>query len=333
MPETNAHQQIALELKKLGHFCYFPNQGNLGDQLLATATRQFFNRHHLSFHTFTKDNLQNPCTLVYGGGGAFVPFWNATEYYQEMLTHPNIVRCIILPHSLYRADALVTAFDERHIIYCREKQSYDYCRSLNKKAIFRLGDDMAFALDMDSLPKLRHRLPMPLIAKTVNKLVHSITGRSGHRHAMLKRWIKERRQWNDHFLNRLRSKVASSLITDAQGRKVAFFMRTDEESAFGVSNEHFLDLSLQWNSQSDDALLCDQLSALFLESVNQADIVVTDRLHVGIAASLLNKELYWLDNVYHKISGIAHYSLAPRENIHLLSRLEEIPEHIISLLH
>ena len=70
----------------------------------------------------------------------------------------------------------------------------------------------------------------------------------------------------------------------------------------------------------------------FFSAVDCADIIVTDRLHVGISAALLNKEVFLFDNNYGKVSGVYELSMKSMKNVHLLKQndLENIDNIIKS---
>lgn len=56
----------------------------------------------------------------------------------------------------------------------------------------------------------------------------------------------------------------------------------------------------------------------FSQLIAEAAVVVTTRLHVGILASMLGKPTYLKSGSYHKIKGIYEYSLADKQNVHLI---------------
>lgn len=47
----------------------------------------------------------------------------------------------------------------------------------------------------------------------------------------------------------------------------------------------------------------------------KAKTVYTDRLHVAILATILNKPLYWYEASYHKSRGVYEYSLSKKDNL------------------
>jgi exopolysaccharide biosynthesis predicted pyruvyltransferase EpsI len=65
---------------------------------------------------------------------------------------------------------------------------------------------------------------------------------------------------------------------------------------------------------------------LFLHAINEVDVVVTDRLHVGVGAALLGKHLVWLDNAYGKVCGVFQNSMAHIPHIHFVRSKMELDE-------
>ena len=92
-----------------------------------------------------------------------------------------------------------------------------------------------------------------------------------------------------------------------QRTNVGFFLRRDRESIHTYGSD--LDLSDTGSidlSSSRRRILC--CAAIFLSTVDSLDAVVTDRLHVGIAGMLMDKEVYLLDNSYKKVSSVYQHS-------------------------
>ena len=53
----------------------------------------------------------------------------------------------------------------------------------------------------------------------------------------------------------------------------------------------------------------------FCRSIAEAAVVVSNRLHVGVLAAMIGKPTYVLSNNYHKIAGIAAYSMGGMDNV------------------
>src|SRR4051812_661274 len=82
-------------------FVYMPNVGNLGDDLIAAATIQQFDRHGLNWTLMVggKENLRPGDVLVYGGGGSLVGLYKGGIACLEFLSRlgPPVV---VLPHTV-----------------------------------------------------------------------------------------------------------------------------------------------------------------------------------------------------------------------------------------
>ena len=59
---------------------------------------------------------------------------------------------------------------------------------------------------------------------------------------------------------------------------------------------------------------------MFASVINMFDVIVTDRLHVGICAEKLGKQVILLDNSYGKVSSVYEYSLKDFENVSVVSQ-------------
>jgi exopolysaccharide biosynthesis predicted pyruvyltransferase EpsI len=144
-----SNNQVLQALKELGPFYYQPNPGNMGDHLIAHATREFFRKNSLPFSPFFMETLQRsePFPLVYGGGGPFVPYYGMVPEIMRLLANPAVSRVVILPSSFYQCDEVAELLDERVTVFCREERSFRYLSRLNRRARVLLAHDMAFTLD------------------------------------------------------------------------------------------------------------------------------------------------------------------------------------------
>lgn len=279
-----------------------------------------FRKQGLKYELYHQKRRKSAYNLVYGGGGGFVPFWGNLPRLQSLLTDGRVKRCVILPHSFYQADELVRSLDARFTVFCREERSLAYCRSLNSEATFILADDMALSLQKEELPP-------PGLLDEVGFLHHQflrVWGRLSERkrQASIRMWNRKRynRGFHDELLNR-----ASVCVRQDQGLKIGCFMRKDEERQAVVSPKANFDLSLQWVDDCCDEQLSYQLIRSFLAVIDMVDVVITDRLHVGIGAHLMGKKIYMLDNNYGKLSSIHDLSLKQNPDICMVRDWEEIP--------
>lgn len=285
-------------VRQLGKFVYQPNFGNVGDALIDVATRKFFLKYNLPFLSVCSVNSNIlPYNFVYGGGGACIQDWGCIPYLVQLFSSLRMNRVIILPSSFYNCDSLLEIFDERFTVFCRDKTSFNYCFHMNKKAQFLLADDMALKLNAFTF----------LSEETWDESVLST-----NMFSLMKEWTRK------------------SMYELQDGRKVLLILRNDRESCLG--NDHpvrrqyrIVDLSVMHCDDWCDARVSPAWSYLFLTCLNNADIILTDRLHVAIGGYLLDKEVYILDNTYRKLSSVYHYSLYGSSNVKMMSSLDEFP--------
>lgn len=313
MKERELHNlnYIKEVLISLGTFYYWPNDGNLGDYLIAEATRQLFRKWQLCWKEYTPDNppLESHYNLVYGGGGRFVKHWGGLDNLQKQLCKTQIAKCIILPHSIFKADDFVKALDTRHIVFCREKNTLNYCNNLNKKAKFLLSHDLGISLDFHKLPDLNNipnLLPDSTIeAKNQYKLLKGIASINA----------------------RIRMKLATAQIPHSN-LKVTFLLRTDKEKNGNLTLATSYDLSLFYSASCRETIYSSLLVRFMGECLKKTDIIVTDRLHIAIMAMHLRKKTYMLDNDYGKLSGVYHYSLNSYKHVILLKPNDAWPREL-----
>jgi CDP-glycerol glycerophosphotransferase len=107
---------------------------------------------------------------------------------------------------------------------------------------------------------------------------------------------------------------------------IGLFFRTDKESHYrkGGTSGNF-DLSRMGDELSD--------VALFFVEVGRFRDIVTDRLHVAIAAALLGRPTYLLRGAYWKNASVYRSSLQEHfPNVRFVESLLDLPKHISSRL-
>lgn len=90
-------------------------------------------------------------------------------------------------------------------------------------------------------------------------------------------------------------------------QRYAIFARTDVEKSSKLKSD--LDLSSCTGSLTMTKAEADAGTKLMMASVVGYKKIVTDRLHVGIAAALMGRQLQWHDNSYGKVSAVYENSL------------------------
>lgn len=103
---------------------------------------------------------------------------------------------------------------------------------------------------------------------------------------------------------------------------LVFFLRKDVESrGNGVRSDFDLSAAFSPDMTENE---CQFATMLMLATVDWFEVIVTDRLHVGIAGLLMGKEVYLLDNSYGKISSVYRRSFYNIKNAHLIQDLSEV---------
>lgn len=297
--------QLNKILHDLGNFVYYPNFGNMGDLLIAEGTRQFFQREGLTYREYDDQNLPARYNLVYAGGARFTSCWCDTEECLRELADPRIQCCVILPHSFYDVDALLDGLDSRHHLFCRDEQSYRYCLSRQTACSVYLAEDMAFLLDMGKTDTTK--LPRELSSEE----------------------LRTQKQIKRGLFTKLRRGVRRATILSPVGekeKKIAFLLREDAEKASPHSTFMSYDISAAWHTSGRQMAYNGEILQQFSAALKQADIIVSDRLHVCIMAFLSGLEVYMLDNSYGKLSGVYRLSMAGSSKVHLLPDAELTPE-------
>jgi glycosyltransferase involved in cell wall biosynthesis/exopolysaccharide biosynthesis predicted pyruvyltransferase EpsI len=307
------NKKVAEYIAALPEFFFCPNNGNLGDTVIAEAEYQFLkniNSNYSIFDIYSEEiSDKKHFNFVYGGGGIFVKYYN----YQEILNifkFPNLRRCIILSASFFECDDLIEVLDGRFLVFCRERRSYEYCIGRNKKAEFILSDDMAFNLDINST------------------MMHNSGHITGN---MLKLKDKYLNIVYANYSNYMftRTKILENLsektIILNDNVRIGFLLRnvSDTESKIQQSISNNIDLSAYtWTSCSDPGVV-KLLSMLFIKAINTLDVVITDRAHVCIISAMLGKEVYTLDNSYGKVFGIIEQSMKNFDNVQCIERFDD----------
>lgn len=296
-------------LKELEKFYFLPNKGNLGDGLIAASEFQYLEAKNFNYRVYQRTMpwiYQKSFNFVYGGGGIWVDLYK--KDYQEILEifkSPYLKKCVILPSSFNNCPDVIELLDERFTVFLREEKSYEYCKSLNSKAKFYLADDMAIGADFEIFKQDFRD------SKTFYEFKH--------KNEDLFKIFKSYK----HIYNK-----ASLVIKDTKDFRVGYFLRSDKEGIMNKSDISGIDLSDFGGGCWCNSGLAFVSTKLFLAFIDRFDIIVTDRLHIAIAAAKLGKKVLALDNSYGKISSVYDYSLKNRfENVKLI-KPEDIKKEI-----
>lgn len=266
-----------------GEVLYYPNPGNAGDALIATATWQCFDRVGIRPCVTRPEHFPHRGLIILGGGGNLVPAYRFTADALQACLDKEMRRCLLLPHSIRGHEPLLSHLDERFTLLCRDMLSLDHVRQHAPRAHSELVDDMALSLDIVALRRRTQSL--------------------SHRLSLLTDypWIKRRKRWK---------RALSRQWPDTQGKLE--ILRADAEANTelpGVRDKDLMDFYL---TRCEKRAGCDQVSMDLINLLGSVKAVRTDRLHVALPATLLGLNVEMLDNNYGKLSAVWKVSLEGR---------------------
>ncbi|MDO5470009.1 MAG: polysaccharide pyruvyl transferase family protein [Akkermansia sp.] len=295
-------------LSELGEFAYIRNHGNLGDMLIAMGTEQHFARkgykHHI-VHAYDTE-MQEPI-LVHGGGARFTADWCDVDICIKLLCNSYVKKCVVLPSSFYGVDELMKHFDSRHILFCRDAKSYEYCKGKCPSSQVFLTNDMAMQLRLDEL--------QPVISNIYPDSKEEAELQNAY-NSYLRRWLKR-------YMNR--ATVTSKSGTEK--KKIAFLLRNDREKKTKLHSPLTYDISASWHTAQKNRYENNLLLA-FAATLRQADIIVSDRLHACLMAYHAGCEVFMLDNTYGKLKGVYELTLKKCERVHLIQE-DALPQDLL----
>jgi exopolysaccharide biosynthesis predicted pyruvyltransferase EpsI len=199
--------------------------------------------------------------------------------------------------------------DQHFTVFCRERKSYEYCLASNKRASFILADDMAFGLELESFSAFDKKKALKVASSMSDADLIFL---------LVVIWAKYQQT-----LSRLqRQLIANTIIKN--GLRLGFFLRTDEEKATDSSVKNTVDVAGFAGSSCADPGITRLLSGMFYGAINTVDIVVTDRLHVGIMSAILGKQVFLIDNSYGKLSGVYHNSMTGMPNVRFVQSVSSL---------
>lgn len=269
-----------LDLQRQGRqITYLPNPGNKGDALIAAATIQRFEaigiRYVVPGTTLQHDGRN---VYVYGGGGNLVPMYDDCKRVLRAFAKLK-ADIVVLPQSCYGVETEIRAYPGCLTIWARERASYDFLANINRDGLqIGLSDDLALALDLND--------PRFFYLGLARQLHSSVPA---HPPRVLSAFRRDIESTGTHSIHEAPTNFDLSNMWPTGLR---------HSRGFGL-----------------DQLALDALfnhAAWFLSFIDYFDVVHTDRLHVGIAATLLSKEVRLHDNIYGKVSEVYEYSLKHR---------------------
>ena len=250
---------------------FYINGGNAGDALIGAGTLQCLKKLSIDHTLLTEASPLYEGPVLFGGGGNLVSYYKyIARGFEKYLPHAE--EMILLPHTIHGHEALLGRMDQRVTLFCRDLASYAHCKAFAPNAKVECGHDMAFHLDLLDFvdnPTLKDRYS-----------------------SLFEEKIKNIPSYHDKI------QTASPL----------HFMRGDiEKCLWGIDSD--CDISVLFMEHLVSHENTERSAWLFARTIAPCTRIVTDRLHVGIAASMLGIDCTLYDNIYGKISQVYDFSM------------------------
>ena len=262
--------------------CYVPNVGNVGDAIIASGAWQFFDAIGLQPRIIHATRVSKGASVIYAGGGNLTPFYQHCANFLHQCMAVNVKEAVVLPHTIRGHATLLRQLDERFTLVCRDLPSTEWCMSMAPAARTMFCHDLALRLNVKNL---QHRCSglIPFMALITR------AGRAGRLRAYL-RWRRYARS-----------------VQPINGTLQVF--RNDVEAVSLHPGDPLQDISAAYGSEYLDRLEHDFVASDLMDTIERADVIITNRLHIGIAGALLSKRVRLYDNSYGKIRDVYQSSL------------------------
>jgi len=262
--------------------CYVPNMGNAGDALIASGTWQFFDAIGLRPRLVHPKAVPKGASVIYAGGGNLTPFYQQCADFLRRCTAVDVKEVVVLPHTIRGHAALLEQLDGRFTLFCRDRPSVEWCMTTAHGARTMFCHDLALILDPKALD--RRCAGLGSFAALV---IRASRARRLRSYLRWRRYARSVRPIN----------------------RTLHVFRNDVEAVAGTHGDQPQDISGAYSSEYLDRWEHDFVARDLITTIQRADVIVTNRLHVGIAGALLDKRVRLYDNCYGKIHDVYQSSL------------------------
>lgn len=272
---------------------YKTNPGNAGDALIATGAYQLFNECNLNVISITTNDFDSTNKIIiYAGGGNLVGIYPEARVFFEN-HHKKAKQLIMLPHTVTTNEDLLKDLGTNVTIFARERFSYQHLLNNAKNANIYIDHDLAIYLNAQSIidsktitifNALKLKIYYKLFNRTLARTIPSIS-------IMIRNSIFE---FNSLFL---------------KPKDTGNFFRNDVESLNFDTPKDNADLSRIYEYGTHSEEVTYYTTQRLMRYINHFTNIRTDRLHICIAAALLNKQVEFYPNSYFKCKAVYEYSL------------------------
>ena len=272
--------------------------GNNGDTLILMGMEHLLKKHHI---TPVSDPAEAEIILL-NGGGAMNDLWpeGGAQVLEGYITPFPEKRIVVGPSSFLfnQLDfaALLNQNKSQVDLFCREEISVGLLNkmALNDHVNIHTSQDLAFELsDSDFIKELNKNKSSEVVVCAMRK---DLEGRAGNvlttvRAGWLPKWIRSPlSKVRDRLVAKKSSDVFTPILEEISGEKNSKEVLYRDISV-SVSFEEFCSL------------------------IKSSKGIVTDRLHIGILASMLGKTTHLIPGSYHKMKGVYDFSLKEKDHV------------------
>lgn len=250
---------------------YWPTPGNAGDALIDLGTRVALDRAGVRWRFAHPNEDVRGRTVLVGGGGNLVPLYDHAASAIDVFLTDGAGRIILLPHTIRGHAEIISRLRVQDLVLCRDEPSFQFARSAATRAEVGLTHDMALHLGRWDL---RGLLSTESLAVAVDGRLANVG------------WSR----------NRIGAARVMRLLRQDVERSPEAPLGDLDPSALFLPAPGVLDQRLA--------------AACLLDVVGCSRHVVTDRLHVAIAAVLLGVRVTFGPNTYGKNEDVFRHSLA-----------------------
>ncbi|MCK5662661.1 MAG: polysaccharide pyruvyl transferase family protein [Thiotrichaceae bacterium] len=272
---------------------YKTNPGNAGDALIATGAYQLFKKCNLNITSISSPDFDaTNKVVIYAGGGNLVGIYpEARQFFEN--NHKKAKQLIMLPHTVTKNEDLLKTLGSNVTIFAREQVSYNHLLDHAKNANVYIDHDLAVYLNAHAiinsqsigfLKALILKVTYRLLNNTRAKEIPSIS-------IMMRNSIFE---LNSLFL---------------KSKDTGIFFRDDVESLNFEVPKSNADLSKVYDYGTHSEEVTYYTTQRLMRYINHFTNIRTDRLHICIAAALLDKPVEFYPNSYFKCKAVYEYSL------------------------
>lgn len=334
---------------------YYPNPG---DCMIWMGMEQFMHRHGIeciyrsSAETFLYRPLTDDVVICFVGGGNFGDVWNEEEQLVCKVSqlYPKN-RIVVFPQSVHYCDekrllsesAILSLHSDLHIC-ARDKASYKLLNLHFSQNNILLVPDMALYLHFSHVPSVNEKRNLLFLKREDKEAVDyncwSINNADITDWPMMD--LTKINVQNNILSNRMRHWFLRHLGKFINEKNVIFiyrlcsikFLKAIENKSCPIDERWLNVLAELWyieylakTKTTNFIMMLDWFAYKFFmpiqvqyaaQYINQYKRVITTRLHGGILAFLLQKEVDFIDNSYGKISAIVDLWLSNFTNVRMM---------------